>query len=108
MPRLWRRGGPDSVCEHFRVRAARSVASRLDLEHSRIGRIVESDSRAGESVIRCPGHMLGAVMAWRQGQSYSEDLRARFWWPVDGGMAARAAASVFRVSVSDIYKALVR
>jgi transposase len=47
-------------------------------------------------------------MAWRQGQSYSEDLRARVLVAVDGGMAARAAASVFRVSVSYIYKALIR
>src|SRR5205807_362252 len=52
--------------------------------------------------------MLGAAMAWRQGQSYSEDLRARILVAVDGGMAARAAASVFRVSVSYIYKALIR
>jgi transposase len=47
-------------------------------------------------------------MAWRQGQSYSEDLRARFLAAVDGGMAARVAAAVFRVSVSYIYKALIR
>jgi hypothetical protein len=47
-------------------------------------------------------------MAWRQGQSYSEDLRGRVLAAVDGGMAARAAASVFRVSVSYIYKALIR
>jgi transposase len=47
-------------------------------------------------------------MAWRRGQSYSEDLRARVLAAVDGGMAARAAASVFRVSVSYIYKALIR
>src|SRR5437660_10963287 len=52
--------------------------------------------------------MLGAAKAWRQGQSYSEDLRARILAAVDGGMAARAAASVFRVSVSYIYKALIR
>src|SRR5439155_2014 len=52
--------------------------------------------------------MLGAAMAWRQGQSYSEGLRARVLVAVDGGMAARAAASVFRVSVSYIYKALIR
>ena len=52
--------------------------------------------------------MLGAAMAWRQGQSYSEDLRGRVLAAVDGGMAARAAASVFRVSVSYIYKALIR
>ena len=60
-------------------------------------------------MISCPDHkMLGAAMAWRQGQSYSEDLRARILVAVDGGMAARAAASVFRVSVSYIYKALIR
>src|SRR5437879_7668720 len=47
-------------------------------------------------------------MAWRQGQSYSEDLRARVLAAIDGGLAARAAASVFRVSVSYIYKALIR
>ena len=47
-------------------------------------------------------------MAWRQGQSYSEDLRARVLAAVDGGMAARGAARVFRVSVSYIYKALIR
>ena len=52
--------------------------------------------------------MWGAAMAWRQGQSYSEDLRGRVLAAVDGGMAARAAASVFRVSVSYIYKALIR
>lgn len=47
-------------------------------------------------------------MAWRQGQSYSEDLRAWVMAAVDGGMAARAAAQLFRVSVSYIYKALIR
>src|SRR5579863_3359506 len=47
-------------------------------------------------------------MAWRRGQSYSEDLRARVLAAVDGGMAARAAAKLFRVSVSYIYKALIR
>lgn len=47
-------------------------------------------------------------MAWRQGQSYSEDLRGRVLAAVDGGMAARSAARVFRVSVSYIYKALIR
>ncbi len=47
-------------------------------------------------------------MVWRQGQSYSEDLRARILAAIDGGMAARSAASVFRVSVSYIYKALIR
>jgi transposase len=60
-------------------------------------------------VIRCLDRkMLGAAMAWRQGQSYSEDLRARVLAAVDGGMAARAAAAVYRVSVSYIYKALIR
>jgi len=47
-------------------------------------------------------------MVWRRGQSYSEDLRARVLAAVDGGMAARAAATLFRVSVSYIYKALIR
>lgn len=47
-------------------------------------------------------------MTWRQGQSYSEDLRGRVLAAVDGGMAARAAAKLFRVSVSYIYKALIR
>jgi transposase len=47
-------------------------------------------------------------MTWRQGQSYSEDLRARVLAAVDGGIAVRAAAAVFRVSVSYIYKALGR
>lgn len=47
-------------------------------------------------------------MVWRQGQSYSEDLRARVLAAVDGGMAARSAARLFRVSVSYIYKALIR
>src|SRR5215472_215263 len=52
--------------------------------------------------------MLGVAMAWRQGQSYSDDPRARVLAAVDGGMAARAAAKLFRVSVSYIYKALIR
>jgi transposase len=47
-------------------------------------------------------------MSWRQGQSYSADLRARVLAAVDGGMAVRAAATVFLVSVSYIYKALIR
>jgi len=47
-------------------------------------------------------------MVWRQGQSYSEDLRARVLAAIDRGMAARAAADLFRVSVSYIYKALIR
>ena len=48
---------------------------------------------------------VGAAMVWRQGQSYSEDLRSRVLAAVDGGMAA---ADLFRVSVSYIYKALIR
>ena len=47
-------------------------------------------------------------MGWRQGQSYSEDLRRRVLAAVDGGMAARPAAGLFQVSVSYIYKALIR
>jgi transposase len=52
--------------------------------------------------------MLGTTMAWRQGQSYSEDLRGRVLAAFDGGLAARSAARLFRVSVSYIYKALIR
>src|SRR5580765_5754098 len=52
--------------------------------------------------------MLGAAVAWRQGQSYSEDLRSRVFSAVDGGMSARAAAALLRVSVSYIYKAVIR
>src|ERR1700753_2280810 len=47
-------------------------------------------------------------MGWRQGQAYSDDLRARVLAAVDGGTAVRAAASVFQVSISYIYKALIR
>ena len=79
------------------------------LEHSRVG----WNRRKGfpnEGV--CDSLFLtqdvGAAMTWRQGQSYSEDLRARVLAAVDGGIAVRAAAAVFRVSVSYIYKALIR
>lgn len=41
-------------------------------------------------------------------RAYSEDLRARVLSAVDGGMPAYTAAKVFRVSVSYIYKALIR
>ena len=47
-------------------------------------------------------------MAWRSGRSYSEDLRERVLAAVDSGMGAYAAAPLFRVSVSYIYKALGR
>src|SRR3712207_1659117 len=47
-------------------------------------------------------------MAWRSGQSYSGDLRERVLAAVDGGVGAYAAAPLFRVSVSYIYKALAR
>jgi len=47
-------------------------------------------------------------MAWRSGQSYSADLRSRVLAAVDGGMPARAAAQLFQVSVSYIYKAEAR
>ena len=47
---------------------------------------------------------LGTAMAWRQGQSYSQDLRGRVLAAVDGGMAARTAAKLFQVSVPYIYK----
>ena len=45
---------------------------------------------------------------WRRGRSYSQDLRDRVLAAVDGGMAVRQAAPLFRVSVSYIYKALIR
>jgi transposase len=47
-------------------------------------------------------------MAWRRGQSYSEDLRERVLAAVDGGIGVYEAAPLFRVSVSYIYKALER
>lgn len=47
-------------------------------------------------------------MAWRQGQSHSDDLRGRVLAAVEEGMAVRAAARLFRVSVSYIYKAVIR
>jgi transposase len=47
-------------------------------------------------------------MAWKSGRSYSADLRGRVLAEVDGGLAARAVAARFRVSVSYIYKALAR
>ena len=47
-------------------------------------------------------------MAWRRGQSYSEDLRERVLAAVDRGTAVYEAAALFRVSVSYIYKALGR
>lgn len=47
-------------------------------------------------------------MAWRQGQGYSGDLRSRVLAAVDGGMAVRAVALLFQVSVSYVYKALIR
>jgi hypothetical protein len=48
-----------------------------------------------------PTQDVGVGVAWRQGHSYPEDLRARVLAAVDGGMAARAAAKVFRVSEHD-------
>jgi hypothetical protein len=47
-------------------------------------------------------------MAWRRGQSYSEDLRARVLAAVDGGHGSAGGGGLFRVSVSYIYKALIR
>ena len=42
------------------------------------------------------------------GKPYSEDLRTRVIAAVDAGAGAYAVAPVFRVSVSYIYKALIR
>ncbi len=47
-------------------------------------------------------------MSWRQGQAYSQDLRERVLAAVDGGIAVREAAPLFRVSIAFIYKALIR
>ena len=47
-------------------------------------------------------------MSWRSGQSYSQDLRDRVLAAVDGGVAVRRAAATFGVSVSYIYKAMIR
>ena len=47
-------------------------------------------------------------MAWRRGQAYSQDLRDRVLAAVDGGLAVRQVARTFQVSVSYIYKALIR
>lgn len=47
-------------------------------------------------------------MTWVRGRSYSEDLRSRVLAAVDAGMAVRAIAPVFRVSISYVYKALLR
>lgn len=47
-------------------------------------------------------------MSWRSGQSYSQDLRDRVLGAVDGGMAVRATAATFGVSIAYIYKALIR
>ena len=45
---------------------------------------------------------------WRRGRRYSQDLRDRVLAAIDGGMAVRRAAPLFRVSLSYIYKALIR
>lgn len=42
------------------------------------------------------------------GKAYSQDLRERVLFSVDGGTAVRAVAATFRVSVSYIYKAVGR
>jgi transposase len=47
-------------------------------------------------------------MGWRSGQAYSLDLRERILAAIDAGMSVRAAARLFRVSISYIYKALIR
>lgn len=47
-------------------------------------------------------------MAWRSGQSYSQDLRDRVLGAVNGGTAVRQVAATIGVSVAYIYKALIR
>jgi transposase len=53
-------------------------------------------------------HKLRCGTMCRRWRSYAQDLRARVLAAVDGGMAVREAAPLFRVSVSYIYKALIR
>ena len=53
-------------------------------------------------------HKMRCRTMWRRGRSYAQDLRSRVLAAVDGGMAVRQAAPLFRVSVSYIYKALIR
>ena len=47
-------------------------------------------------------------MSWRRGPAYSQDLRDRVMAAVDRGMPVHEAAATFGVSVSYIYKALIR
>lgn len=47
-------------------------------------------------------------MHWTSGRAYSQDLRDRVMAAVDAGEAVRAVAPRFGVSVSYIYKALIR
>ena len=47
-------------------------------------------------------------MSWRSGQAYSQDLRERILAAIDAGMPVREAARVYRVSISYIYKAVIR
>ncbi len=47
-------------------------------------------------------------MGWRSGQAYSQDLRERILAAIDAGMSVREAARLFQVSISYIYKALIR
>jgi len=51
---------------------------------------------------------LEASMGWRSGQAYSQDLREHVLAAVDAGMAVREVATLFRVSISYIYKAMIR
>jgi transposase len=45
---------------------------------------------------------------WRSGQAYSQDLRERVLRAIDQGAKAAEVAGLFKVSVSYIYKALIR
>ena len=47
-------------------------------------------------------------MVWRRGRAYSQDLRERVMAAVDRGTPVYEAAPLFGVSVSYIYKALIR
>ena len=47
-------------------------------------------------------------MTWRSGRAYSQDLHNRVLAALDGGLRVREAAPLFRVVISDIFKALER
>lgn len=47
-------------------------------------------------------------MHWKSGRAYSQDVRDRVFAAIDAGASAREVARRFDVSVSYVYKALIR